>query len=103
MSGNVLSAGILRPSIPDCETLGAPGFFGVEFFFQPENGQFYEKLCPAPVTPKYLIKEFGTDSRRKKELLYSTGSTYASKRGGTLYPDAGFSGRIPYISTPVPS
>jgi uncharacterized protein YbcC (UPF0753/DUF2309 family) len=57
--------------VPDCETLGAPGFFGVEFFFQPENGKFYEKLCPAPVTPKYLIKEFGAAKDRKHELLYS--------------------------------
>ena len=55
----------------DCETLGAPGFFGVEFFFQPENGKFYEKLCPAPVTPKYLIKEFGAAEKRKHELLYT--------------------------------
>lgn len=56
---------------PECETLGAPGFFGVEFFFQPENGKFYEKLCPAPVTPKYLIKEFGAGEKRKHELLYT--------------------------------
>jgi uncharacterized protein YbcC (UPF0753/DUF2309 family) len=42
---------------PKCETLGAPGFFGVEFYFHPAHAQFYEKLCPAPVTPKYLIKE----------------------------------------------
>ena len=56
---------------PRCETLGAPGFFGVEFFFQPENGQFYEKLCPAPVTPKYLIKEFGASKHRKHEWLYT--------------------------------
>jgi uncharacterized protein len=56
---------------PACETLGAPGFFGVEFFFQPENGQFYEKLCPAPVTPKYLIKEFGASKHRKQDWLYS--------------------------------
>jgi len=56
---------------PACETLGAPGFFGVEFYFQPENGQFYEKLCPAPVTPKYLIKEFGASKKRKHELLYT--------------------------------
>lgn len=56
---------------PNCETLGAPGFFGVEFFFQPENGKFYEKLCPAPVTPKYLIKEFGASEKRKHELLYT--------------------------------
>jgi hypothetical protein len=54
-----------------CETLGAPGFFGVEFYFQPEYGKFYEKLCPAPVTPKYLIKEFGTGEVRAHELLYS--------------------------------
>jgi hypothetical protein len=54
----------------DCETLGSPGFFGVEFYFQPENGKFYEKLCPAPVTPKYLIKESGANSHREHELLY---------------------------------
>jgi len=55
----------------DCETLGSPGFFGVEFYFQPENGKFYEKLCPAPVTPKFLIKEYGANSHRKHELLYT--------------------------------
>jgi uncharacterized protein len=56
---------------PHCETLSAPGFFGVEFYFQAENGQFYEKLCPAPVTPKYLIKETGIKEERKHELLYT--------------------------------
>jgi uncharacterized protein YbcC (UPF0753/DUF2309 family) len=55
----------------NCETLGSPGFFGVEFFFQPENGKFYEKLSPAPVTPKYLIKEFGSNHQREHELLYT--------------------------------
>ncbi len=55
----------------NCETLGTPGFFGVEFFFQPENGKFYDKLCPAPVTPKYLIKECDVKEKRKHELLYT--------------------------------
>ncbi|RYX90084.1 DUF2309 family protein, partial [bacterium] len=41
----------------NCETFGSPGFFGVEFYFHPTDGKFYDKLCPAPVTPKYLIKE----------------------------------------------
>ena len=54
-----------------CETFGTPGFFSVEFFFQPENGKFYDKLCPAPVTPKYLIKEFDVKEERKHELLYT--------------------------------
>ncbi len=56
---------------PNCETLGSPGFFGVEFYFQPDNGKFYEKLCPAPVTPKYLIKEMDVPESRKHELLYT--------------------------------
>lgn len=56
---------------PKCATLGTPGFFGVEFYFQPENAKFYDKLCPAPVTPKYLIKESGVQTKREHEYLYS--------------------------------
>jgi uncharacterized protein YbcC (UPF0753/DUF2309 family) len=56
---------------PHAETLGSPGFFGVEFYFQPEGGKFYEKLCPAPVTPKYLIKEVNNSDPHEKELLHS--------------------------------
>jgi uncharacterized protein YbcC (UPF0753/DUF2309 family) len=56
---------------PNAETLGSPGFFGVEFYFQPEGGKFYEKLCPAPVTPKYLIKEVNNTDTHEKELLHS--------------------------------
>ncbi|MFN8354733.1 MAG: DUF2309 domain-containing protein [Spirosomataceae bacterium] len=53
---------------PHCETFGTPGFFGVEFFYQPENGKFYTKLCPAPVTPKYLIKEVGARKNQFRDL-----------------------------------
>ncbi|MGQ0739107.1 MAG: YbcC family protein [Bacteroidota bacterium] len=55
----------------NCETFGAPGFFGVEFYFQQEGSKFYDKLCPAPVTPKYLIKEFDASEPRKGEPLYT--------------------------------
>lgn len=57
-----------------CETFGAPGFFGVEFYFHPAHAKFYDKLCPAPVTPKYLIEEIAkNDSPRvhEKELMYN--------------------------------
>ena len=56
---------------PACETYGTPGFFGVEFFFQPEHGKFHTKLCPAPVTPKYLIKELDTTGKRKKDIHFT--------------------------------
>ncbi len=55
----------------NCETFGTPGFFSVEFFFQPEDGSFRDKLCPQPVTPKYLIKEHSVKVQRKHELLYT--------------------------------
>ena len=51
------------------QTYGTPGFFGVEFFYQPENGKFYTKVCPAPVTPKYLIKEIGNTHKIGKEYI----------------------------------
>lgn len=57
---------------PQSETLGSPGFFGAEFYFQPQGGKFYEKLCPAPVTPKYLVKELELNEKRKHELLYTS-------------------------------
>lgn len=53
------------------ETFGCPGFFGVEFYFQPFNGKFYEKLCPAPVTPKYLIKEVHDGGKRESVAIYN--------------------------------
>jgi uncharacterized protein YbcC (UPF0753/DUF2309 family) len=58
----------LEKQDPRCETFGTPGFFGVEFYYKPEGGKFYTKLCPAPVTPKYLIKEYGSKVKRERDL-----------------------------------
>jgi uncharacterized protein YbcC (UPF0753/DUF2309 family) len=54
-----------------CETFGTPGFFGVEFFFKPIEGKFYTKVCPAPVTPKYLIKEEGMERKMEVDAHFS--------------------------------
>lgn len=58
---------------PKSETLGSPGFFGVEFYFQPAHAKFYDKLCPAPVVPNYLVKEVetGEHTAHGKEIIYS--------------------------------
>ena len=55
----------------NCETFGTPGFFGVEFFFKPIEGKFYIKVCPAPVTPKFLIKEDGLGRKMEKDAHFS--------------------------------
>lgn len=54
-----------------CETFGTPGFFGVAFYYQPEDGKFKTKLCPAPVTPAHLIKAVGANTKRKTDAHFS--------------------------------
>lgn len=54
----------LEKTDPNCLTFGTPGFFGVEFYFKPDGGKFLTKLCPAPVTPAFMIAEMGSASRR---------------------------------------
>lgn len=55
----------------NCETFGTPGFFSVEFYFQAHDAKFYDKLCPAPVTPGYLVREFDVSEKRKHDLIYT--------------------------------
>lgn len=52
------------------ETFGTPGHFNLEFYFQPEHGNFYTKVCPAPLTPKYLIKEEQKNIKNKKDVHF---------------------------------
>ncbi|MDZ4140648.1 MAG: DUF2309 domain-containing protein [Methylotenera sp.] len=56
---------------PDCETFGTPGFFSTEFFFLAQGAKFYDKLCPAPVTPKFLIKESNVPTMRGHDRFYT--------------------------------
>ncbi len=72
-----------------CETFATPGFFGVEFYFQPEHGKSYTKQCPAPVTPEFLIKEIGVKDARKKELHFAK-HTHGLIRGLVIAPTLGF-------------
>jgi uncharacterized protein len=72
-----------------CETYGTPGFFSVEFFFKPEHGKFYTKLCPAPVTPKYLIKEIDTKEKRGTDPHF-TKYSHSLFRGWLITQTLGF-------------
>ena len=56
---------------PAIETYGTAGHFNVEFYFQPEHSPFYTKVCPAPITPRFLIKEIENPSTRKKEWHFN--------------------------------
>ncbi|MFZ9612973.1 MAG: YbcC family protein [Crocinitomicaceae bacterium] len=59
---------------PGVQTFGTAGFFGVEFYFQPHGSSFRTKVCPAPVTPNYLIKEIANESKTSKELHFDARS-----------------------------
>ena len=55
---------------PDSVTFGAPGFFGAVIYFQSFGGKFYEKNCPVVLTPKHLIKEIESNSKKGREIFH---------------------------------
>jgi len=79
----------LEQQDPHCETFGTPGFFGVEFYFQPDHGKFYTKLCPAPVNPKFLIKEVGVQKKNEKDAHF-TKHSHSLFRGWMITQTLGF-------------
>jgi uncharacterized protein YbcC (UPF0753/DUF2309 family) len=79
----------LERSDTQCETFATPGFFGVEFYFQPRNGKSYIQQCPASLKPGFLIKEQGGGEPLKKEPHFSK-QTHGLLKGGLLAPTLGF-------------
>ncbi len=53
---------------PEFDTYGTAGFFNVEFYFLPHGAKFYTKSCPAPVNPKYIIKESEPTQHHQQDL-----------------------------------
>ncbi len=71
------------------DTYGTPGFFNVEFYFQPENGKFHTKVCPAPLQPKHLIKEVESQSKKESEMHF-TKHTHSLISGWLISQTLGF-------------
>lgn len=61
----------IESSDEKCQTYSSAGHFNVEFYFQPEHSKFHTKVCPAPVTPKYLIQEKENKNKRKKDFHFA--------------------------------
>ncbi len=61
----------LEAEDPSCETFGTPGFFSVEFYYKPKNGQHVIKLCPAPVQPSVVIEELSNTKDAKRDLHFN--------------------------------
>jgi uncharacterized protein YbcC (UPF0753/DUF2309 family) len=78
---------------PQCQTFGTPGFFGVEFYFQPQGGKFLTKLCPAPVTPKFLIKEVAPTTAHKSNL-HLTSHSHSLFKGWLISQTLGYASAV---------
>lgn len=74
---------------PQADTYGTPGFFNVEFYFQPENGKFHTKVCPAPVQPKHLIREADSGIKQESEMHF-TKHTHSLISGWLISQTLGF-------------
>ncbi|MBK6341908.1 MAG: DUF2309 domain-containing protein [Flavobacteriales bacterium] len=56
---------------PGFDTYGTAGFFGVEFHYKPEHGKFFTKVAPAPVQPKYLVKEVDSSGKMERDVHFT--------------------------------
>lgn len=70
-------------------TYGTPGHFGLDFFYRPMDGKFNMKVCPAPVRPKFLIKE-ETDNRKNLSELHFSRRTHGLVFGYLITHTIGF-------------
>ncbi len=60
--------------VPDCETYGTPGHFGMAAVYQPDEGKFYTQICPGSLQPKHLVKEKNGNIKRGKDVHFYKGS-----------------------------
>lgn len=58
----------VEAAVPGARTYGTPGFFGVETYYRPAEGLHNTKVCPAPVMPRYLLKEVESKSRHRADM-----------------------------------
>lgn len=61
----------VEAQVPGAATFGTPGFFGIDTYYQPAEGKHPTKVCPAPVTPRHLIKEVEAGGRHRKDLHFA--------------------------------
>ncbi|MCA9507709.1 MAG: DUF2309 family protein [Myxococcales bacterium] len=58
---------ILEFESDDVETFGTPGFYGIDSFFQANEG-LVQKICPPAITPSYIIRETSENSNEKSPI-----------------------------------
>jgi uncharacterized protein YbcC (UPF0753/DUF2309 family) len=59
---------------PNCETFGTPAHFNIVAKFKPEGAQFSIKICPAPFSPKTIIRELNRTMKMKQDLHFHSHS-----------------------------
>lgn len=74
---------------PSCATFGTPGHFGIDMYYQPKNAVFYTKVCPAPVSPKHLVKEISTNRENDSDVHF-TKNSHSLFRGWLITQTLGF-------------
>lgn len=53
---------------PTAQTYGTPGFFGIDAYFKPMDSKYYMKICPAPLKPQYIIKEYSEQKTQSRDF-----------------------------------
>lgn len=74
---------------PECQTFGTPAHFNILAKFKPENAKFTTQICPAPVSPKHLIKESDRKNKFKTDIHFNN-NTHGFLIGFVVSQTVGF-------------
>lgn len=55
----------LEEAAPDCETFGAPGFFGVAMYYRGAADAHFVPLCPIAIRPRHFVEEYAEEPLRE--------------------------------------
>lgn len=59
----------IEQELPEIETFGTPGHFGLDFYFKESSNAFLKKHCPAPVAAQHIITAKANTPGRKKNMF----------------------------------
>lgn len=74
----------------NCETFGTPGHFGIDTYYQPQDGKFHTKICPLPLNPKHIICERESEEKKHKKDVHYNKRAHSLLSGWIIAQTVGF-------------
>jgi uncharacterized protein YbcC (UPF0753/DUF2309 family) len=99
----------LEEAVPDCETFGAAGYFGVAMYYRGAADAHFVPLCPILIRPRHYVEEYAEEpleeTQRRRKARWAIGiathhihvGTRGFLAGALLTAGLGVSATVPLV------